>query len=183
MSTSTRKPFSRELFAANDTLARGIVTAQFAALGIRLVPHTKRYGIDLVLMNSSGVIELGVECEIKRVWSGPVFPYETIQLPERKKKYLSPDYPIEYWLLNNEQTHAIVIPGALVAAATPVEVRNKYVWRGELFYQIPIVDCRLVKLVGVSSPGPAGTEALPETTSSPLAEAGHPAVEGVTNGS
>ena len=171
--SSPRKPFDRALFAANDVLARDTITRQLASRGLTAVPHTARYGIDLVIKDATGVITLGVECEIKRVWTGPVLPYDTIQLPERKKKYLSPDYPIEYWILNNEQTHALVIPGALVATAVPVEVRNKYVWRGELFYQIPVLECRYEAIV----PPSATDTPMTQTDSIPLTNKPRPEVE------
>lgn len=142
---STRKPFDRTLFAENDALARSCVVRYYQALGVELTPNPKRYGIDLLLMMGDS-IRRGIECEIKRVWSGPVLPYDTVQLPDRKTKYLSDDYSVEYWIINNEQTHALIIPGEAVRCATPVEVRNKYVWKGEKFYQIPVTQCTYVEI-------------------------------------
>jgi len=137
-----RKPFDRKLFEQNDALARNAVTYHLFVNGLIAEPHTDRYGIDLVVRSpESPDVIYGVECEIKRVWTGPKLPYSTIQLPERKRKYLNNPWPIEYWILNNELTHAIVIPGGLVEAAKPVVVANKFVRWGEKFYQIPVADC------------------------------------------
>lgn len=142
-----RKPFSKELFATNDELARNAVIYHLFMGGLLAEPHTDRYGIDLTVRKpESRQILYGVECEIKRVWNGPVLPYATIQLPERKKKYLNNPWPIEYWILNSTQTHAIIIPGHLVEQSEPVIVPNKYVRWGEKFYQIPVSECNLIEL-------------------------------------
>lgn len=142
-----RKRFDRALFQQNDELARNAVIYHLFMEGLLAEPHTDRYGIDLTVRKPESRDTIyGVECEIKRVWTGPVLKYDTVQLPGRKAKYLNNPWPIEYWILNNELTHAIIIPGHLVEASTPVEVPNKYVYRGELFYQIPVAQCSVVML-------------------------------------
>lgn len=143
--TGNRKPFDKALFAENDAVAREVVMEYYRHSGIMLTPNPKRYGIDL-LCKIDNVVVRGVECEIKRVWSGPVLKYDTVQLPGRKAKYLSDEYPIEYWIINNELTHALVIPGEAVRQAEPVTVSNKYVRFGEKFYQIPVTLCRYADL-------------------------------------
>jgi hypothetical protein len=163
-----RKPFDRALFAENDAIARSAVVRYYQQFGIKLTANPKRYGIDLLLLIGD-TVTLGVECEIKRVWTGPVLQYDTVQLPDRKTKYLSDEYPIEYWIINNEQTHALVIPGEAVRTATPVEVRNKYVWKGEKFYQIPVTECKYVEIPAAAEPG---VPQLPTVTSAEVGDSG-----------
>lgn len=144
-----RKPFDKALFEKNDALARQAVSQFLRAHGIVVRPNPDQYGVDLFEIEDfpeGPAPVLGIECEIKRVWSGATFPWDTIQLPERKAKYRSAALDVDYWLLNSECTHAIVIPGYLLDEHIPVEVPNKYVSKGERFYQIPVAQCRKVDL-------------------------------------
>lgn len=140
-----RKPFDKKLFEENDALARAAVTKHLESAGALVEANPDQYGVDLFVWMANH--EFAVECEIKRVWGGPVFPWKGIQLPERKAKFVrSADMPVEFWVLNNEMTHAIVIPGSALSGYTPVEVPNKYVAAGEKFYQIPLGECEMVVL-------------------------------------
>lgn len=146
-----RKPFSQQLFDDNDSAARQAVTDYLMATEDCSVTHNPDpYSIDL-LVRSGLEDERGVEVEVKRVWRGKHFPWKTVQLPERKKKFLKLVDSgklgrIDYWVLNAELTHAWVIPGELLNRMLPEEVPNRYVARGEKFYQIPISLCKLVEL-------------------------------------
>lgn len=150
--TGVRKAFDRQLFAENDARARAVVTKQLEAYGHFVVPNDNQYGIDLLVWETAGAWGeglppfLGVECEIKRVWTSDVLPWRTVQLPERKRKYLSPQYCTQFWILNAPCTHVIIIPGALLDDHKPVEVPNKYVARKEMFYQLPVSECQVLKL-------------------------------------
>jgi hypothetical protein len=53
---------------------------------------------------------------------------------------------VDYWILNAECSHALIIPGDIVAASKPKVVKNKYVPKGEKFYQIPVTLCVYIKL-------------------------------------
>lgn len=140
-----RKPFDKQLFAENDARARAVVTEYITSRhSVTITPNPDQYGVDLLV--TGGLKDWAIECEIKRVWSGPNFPWVTIQLPERKAKYRKKGREVEYWILNNELTHAIVIPGQNLDEHIPVEVPNVLVSRGERFYQIPVALCRKVDL-------------------------------------
>lgn len=141
-----RKPFDSQLFSENDARARETV-AQFlhATNECTVEENPDIYGVDLIVTGVLGN-QWAVEVEIKRVWSGPDFPWATVQLPERKRKYLEQGLPVEYWLLNFDCTSAIVIPGELLDEYPPVEVPNKYVANGERFFQIPVKRCRRVAI-------------------------------------
>lgn len=149
-SSKIRKPFDKALFEKNDALARQAVSQYLRSHGVTISPNPDQYGVDLFEMEDDEFDGpypvLGIECEIKRVWSGPDFPWDTIQLPERKAKYRNGIIDVDYYLLNSECTHAIVIPGYLLDEHIPVEVPNKYVSKGERFYQIPVIACRKVDL-------------------------------------
>lgn len=157
------KKFSQKLFDQNDELARATITKFLESRNLEVRPNPNKFGVDLYVYHpapsnspdGANVESVGqkadpfyaVECEIKRVWHGSVLPWSTVQLPWRKKKYSDDEaVPVEYWILNNELTHAIVIYEAELTDKRLTEVRNKYVDRGEYFYQIPLDVCSIVEL-------------------------------------
>ena len=144
----TRKPFDPQLHVDNDQAARLAVLRYLDRNSLGgWGDNPDQYGVDLIRYSSKdGTIAMGVECEIKRVWSGPDFMYDTLQLPARKQKFSKLPYPVEFWILNKELTHALVIPSGVLAEYTPTEVRNKYVSAGEHFYQVPVDRCNLLEL-------------------------------------
>lgn len=129
------KPFSKALYSEFDK-AKGSV---LDFLGESWSINPDQYGPDL----TDGV--KWVEVEIKTHWkTPPKFPYPTVQLPERKGKWKHLN--IEYWILNPEATHAVVIPASALLEEFLIEVPNKYVVSGEKFYQIPIELCKILNL-------------------------------------
>jgi len=149
-----RKPFDRQLFAENDRKARVAVVTYLHGEGLVAFdnPDTD-YGVDLYVRHpDSPEVIYAVEAEIKRVWSGDTLPWDSVQLPARKFKYIQMTHvPVEYWILNQELTHAIIIHEKSLVDREPVEVYNKYVARGELFYRIPISECNVINLVDYGS--------------------------------
>lgn len=149
------KPFDRALFEQNDAAARAVVLTHLASEGFYPEPNSDRYGIDLVF-SEAGQVYYGIEVEVKHTWSIshpkctgniPGFKWDTVQLPARKAKFSQLPYPTEYWILNRELTHALVIPDYTLTGLIPVIVRNKYVPDGEAFYKIPLEQCNIVELL------------------------------------
>jgi hypothetical protein len=145
-----QKRFSQKLFDQNDSLARAAITKYISeTMGLIVEPNPNKYGVDLYVFDkSSDDPKYSVECEIKRVWNGPKLPWTTVQLPYRKLKYAEQEAsPVEYWILNSQLTHAIVIYEKELLDNRLVHVRNKYVSEGEYFYQVPLDHCSIVQLV------------------------------------
>lgn len=132
-----RKRFDRELYLLNDQKAKKAVLKY---LGKGWGENPKKTGVDLVNIINTAF----VECEIKQRFIGKEFPYETVQLPERKGKWK--DLNIRYFILNKQCTYAIIIYPKSLKDSRLKEVPNKYVFKGEYFYQIPVKECDLVKL-------------------------------------
>jgi hypothetical protein len=142
-----RKKFSQALYDQNDQLATGVISGYLAQWGLVAEPNPNRYGVDLLVRKPDEPDHfLAVECEIKRVWTGDSFPYQTIQLPERKGKYRNVPQQLEYWILNADCTSAIIIPEFLLDEHKPVVVPNKYIRWGEKFYQLPIDECVIIQI-------------------------------------
>ena len=129
-----RKAFNKELYQQYDELAKKKTTEHLQSLGCQVVPHPNRYAQDL--MAKTEMNKFMVECEIKIVWKTDDFPYETVQLPERKSKFFAS--PTLFFIWNKTLSSAIMFKSDDIKHLTPVEVSNKYITSGEFFYQIPL---------------------------------------------
>jgi hypothetical protein len=135
------KPFNPILFKENDRLARAAGKKYWQSLGYDVIDNPDRYGADLIVDN-----KFYCEVEIKKVWSGKEFKYDTLQVPERKKKFANLDMPCKFIVFNNEQSHGFLCEGETLMASPVVEVPNRYVYRGEFFFQVPVVNTQLIEV-------------------------------------
>lgn len=132
-----KKRFDHELYKQNDQKAKKAVLKY---LGKGWKENPKRTDVDLTNFIGTAF----VECEIKQRFTGKEFPYETVQLPERKNKWKHLN--VRYFILNKECTHAVIIYPKSLKKNRLKEVPNKYVFKGEYFYQIPVKECDVIKL-------------------------------------
>ena len=144
MANSTRKVFSKSLFDETDTSARAAAKLYWQSLGYTVEDHPDRYAVDLIV--DTGTETFYCEVEIKKVWSGTTFKYDTLQIPERKSKFAKLDKPAYFMVFNNEVTHAFLCPSSILLSSPVVEVPNKYVYKGEMFFQVPINLISIVEI-------------------------------------
>lgn len=144
MTASPRKRFDKSLYDNNDSTARTAGKKYWRSFSYQAEDNPDRYGADLIV--NTGWEVFYSEVEIKRVWSGPLFKYDTLQIPERKRKFTVLDMPCMFLVLNNEQTHAFVCSSDLLSKSPVVEVPNKYVYKGEMFFQVPVSELLYVTM-------------------------------------
>jgi hypothetical protein len=140
-----KKPFDKDLYSENDTLARAAGKRYWSSQGYMVEDNSDRYGPDLIVTTHEKE-RFYCEVEIKKVWSGKDFAYDTLQIPGRKKKFLLYEMPCMFIVFNNEQTHGFLCTHSELAVSPVVEVSNKYVRAGELFYQVPINKLSLIEV-------------------------------------
>lgn len=145
---SVRKRFDRELYDQNDELARGVVKKLLAGTEYQVIDNPKKRGVDLLLYKNSQHIA-NIECEIKKVWKEKEFPYESIQIPERKEKYTQLDKPTIFVMANADQSAFVAISQTALLKSPKKEVPNKYVYKGEYFFQVPKDQASFNNLVKV----------------------------------
>ncbi len=133
---SEKKRFDRALYEEYDKKARKATTDYLKGIGFEVCEHPNRYAQDLIAFSPMDNYEFYAECEVKVIWDSEEFPYETVQLPQRKQKFF--DGNTKFFIWNKGLTKAITFWDSEISDLIPVEVPNKYVHKGEYFYQIPL---------------------------------------------
>jgi len=139
----TYKKFDKQLFEENDKIARECAKTYFTSLGYTIEDNPDIYGPDLIL--TSGEVKCFIECEIKHNWSGEIFQFDTIQFPQRKAKFAI-SHGVIFFMINSMKTKALVVSGDVLMKSPLVEVPNRYIQKGELFFQVPLKSAKFVSL-------------------------------------
>jgi hypothetical protein len=131
-----RKPFNASLHAKNDPKSRTLVKAFFAERGVKIDDHPNKYDIDLI--SDDGTIRVEVEHRLN--WNVPVFPYEEINVPERKAKFFS-EGTTHYIILSKDYKYIGFISASKIRKFIKPEFlkesKNRFVAEREYFYKIP----------------------------------------------
>ena len=139
------KKFSKKLFDNNDPKSRVLVKEFFAKHGIILQDNNDQYGVDLVSPDGSVKIEI----ERRTIWKQKDFPFNEINLPERKAKFFT-DKNVAYVIVSEDYSRIGFIKGErikeYITENNLKENPNKYVSEGELFYKIPKDRFKWLKL-------------------------------------
>lgn len=99
------KPFDINLYNADDN-AKELVIQWLQGYGYNMEVNSDQYGIDLVGFNNEGK-PITVEVEVKHHWTGPHFPFPTVHVSARKRKFFSPDSYLV--MVNHERTHCLTL--------------------------------------------------------------------------
>ena len=138
---AVRKPFDRELWLANDAKAKAACERIFDLTWkskFEVLEHRNHTSVDMELFDSSGNHIANVETERKLVWKGRDFSFPTVQFPERKRKFCELEDPTIFIMWNSDFTSFLAVTSEDLANSPCIEVPNRYVWKGELFFQVPL---------------------------------------------
>ena len=136
---SVRKRFDKDLFEKYDKKAKRIAKEFYENRGFTTKDNTNRYGVDLILYRDDEHVGF-LETEVKAVWKDEPFPYESVQFPERKLKYIiDNDKPVTFFMLNAKCNRCLVVEGKDLMNSPLKKVWNKYMRGGnEMFFQVPL---------------------------------------------
>jgi hypothetical protein len=132
-----KKPFSKSHYDQDDS-AKYQVIQWLRNQGYEAQVNPERYGID-VLADRDGE-HLKVEVEVKHNWKGPHFQYSTLHYSDRKRKFLDTPDNTMFVTLNHERTHALVVPGPVLAKSETITKDTIYT-RGEKFIEVDVDLC------------------------------------------
>lgn len=138
------KSFSKELFTQHDNKARAKAIEFFANNNLTAKPNNNEFGVDLLVEDETGATVYFVEVEVKNNWNRDKFPFDTLNIPERKGKYATMYKNRMFWMVfSHDVSRMLLVTTEALKEAKLVEIPNKYEHSGEMFYQVPIEKCEL----------------------------------------
>lgn len=145
-----RKRFDRELYEKYDKLAKERVESLIDKRIYQIVENPKKRGVDLLIFRRrDGKHVLNIETEVKRVWKTKDFKYDSVQFPERKAKYAQLEIPTLFVMFNESTKFYLAVKGNDLLKSPCVEVPNKYCFKEEYFFQVPLNKVRFNSLNSV----------------------------------
>lgn len=139
------KRFSATLHQSNDPKSRQVVKGYLAQYGLIVDDNTNRYGVDLVSADGS----LQIEVEHRLPWVDEEFPYNEINVPERKAKFFR-EGNVQYIILSRAYDRLGIITGKdikqFIVDDNLVVNPNKFVRNDEYFFKIPRNSFKWVQL-------------------------------------
>lgn len=157
------KQFDSELHAKNDRLAKRICINFLPRIlkkinfrkyeFVRIVVNEDQYGPDLKCFIGDKLIAY-FEPEIKYNWpDGQDFPFEDLQIPERKEKFTKLGVPISFIVLSPCLTRIAFVKRRDLLESRKEEVPNKHIKKGELFFKIPKEKVKFFSLAEFTNDG------------------------------
>jgi len=93
------KKFDPSLYDKYDDVGRTVVKNYFKSkLNIDAIDNSDLYGVDLILTKNNTVVGYA-EVEVRNNWDKDNFPFDTLNVPSRKKKLLENELPTCYNVL------------------------------------------------------------------------------------
>lgn len=140
------KRFDQNLYEQYDQFGRNRVVMYYAKQGIELKDNPDKYGVDLIAYDDGEKIGY-VEVEVRASWKSDQFPFDSLHVPERKKKLLTNDLHTVLVSVNCYGTRAFICDYRIVLASPLLESPNMYISKGERFYKVDPRQINLVRLI------------------------------------
>ena len=141
-SVATKK-FDPQLHAENDGPAKDAVMA-FIKRAWNLEPREAgKYDCDLDVYEKGALIA-HVEVEKRSHWTGD-FPFATVNVPTRKRKFFLLDLPTLLFSVKADLTQALYTRGDIILDSPIVDNPNRYL-KEEKFFSVPLRYWKLVTL-------------------------------------
>jgi len=126
--------FNQAVHDACDPPARIAITQYVKDVWNLTAVEYKLYKVDLLIQNSDGKSIGYAELEM-RDWED--CPYNTIHIPQRKKKLFNNDMRTIYFVVNRSLTRAWYVDTNIITEQPLREIRNTRIADGEYFYDVP----------------------------------------------
>lgn len=128
------KAFNKQTFDHYDDPARETAKKFWCSNGYVCYDNEDEYDVDLIVEKDNK--RFYCEVEVKTVWHGQDFKYDSIHIPVRKAKFLKK--PTKFMVFNNSLTRAAILSRKNLLDAPIKTVSNINIRHGERFYDVPI---------------------------------------------
>jgi len=145
--TAYRKPFSRNLYAKYDEVAKQKLISHLISEGHELVDSTESYDADVVTKKEG--VKYYSEAEVKTAWTGD-WPtnWSDIRILERKKKLLAKHDSIQFYIFSKDMDKCWCIDGTQLTDDKLKEAYGRNIYSGEQFYHVPYTEAKLIETKG-----------------------------------
>ena len=139
----SNKPFDPQLHTENDGPAKDAVIA-FIKRAWKLDPREGgKYDVDIDVYERGALIA-HVEVEKRSHWVKD-FPFSTVNIPIRKRRFFLLDLPTLLFSVKADLTQALYTRGDIILNSPIVDNPNRYL-KEEKFYSVPLRYWKLVTL-------------------------------------
>lgn len=145
MIVSKHHKFNQGSFDKSDAKSREASKQYIESKGFIVKDHPDQYAVDLIVYTATGDT-IYVECEHRSIWSDGKFPFKTVHIPYRKRKFFELDFPCIYHAWDTNFEYAISLHSDVIKKSPVVEVSNRAIAAGEYFYDVPINKTKIIKL-------------------------------------
>lgn len=134
--------FDAHRYTIND-LAKHIIIYDFERTGwLDVHVNPDDYGPDLIATSGRTGAKWTIEVEVKHNWETGRFPYKTIHISNRKRKYNNPHHM--HVTCNTDWTYYIIVPPSALQDSRTV-IKNTSLSEQELFQEIPLTECQIIE--------------------------------------
>lgn len=138
MMLGRRKGFSKSLHEKYDAMGRESALEHFKCWGIKLTPHPNEKDVDFIM--EDGTI---LDVEVRTKWTGPVFPYSSIHVLERKERYLDQKFLMMF--ISMDQNYALLLREHQIKKC-PKKYSPNYLNKNEYVFDVPSNIGTIIKL-------------------------------------
>jgi len=142
------KVFQQDVFDKYDDPAREVAKQFWKRIGYEAMDNPDKYGTDLLVTGKGKTFTC--EVEVKSVWHGTTFHFDSLHLPVRKAKFLNKS--VKFMIFNNSLTHAAIVGHKAVTNAPIIDVPNIYIKKGERFFDIPKSELQIIPVFESKQP-------------------------------
>ena len=140
---SAYKPFDLALHETYDAPAREAVSKWIKMKwGLEIRDNPNRYGVDLICFRSGSPVG-ALEVEVRQLGFDS---HRSIHAAQRKEKLFQEGLPTLFFALTQDLSRAYYLKADLIKDCPLVEVHNRYVGKGEMFYDVPITMFKIADL-------------------------------------
>jgi hypothetical protein len=127
------KPFDQALYDADDN-AKQLVIIWLHKHGWNVYTNPDIYGVDLIGHDPLNR-PVTVEVEVKHHWTTNTFPFKTVHVSARKRKFIEPRAYLV--MLNHQRTHALTFDFKDLVSA-PTITKSTIYTTNEQFLELPV---------------------------------------------
>ena len=142
MIISNNKKFDQKLHDKTDVPARTVTKYYVGRFGYDAEDNPNIYGVDLIVPD---VCYIEVECRLMWDKNDAVFPYKTLHVPHRKRKFFNQDLPVLLFTWNKALTHFIRLHENVIKSSPVIEIPTQAMPEGEHFYDVDISRGKIVQ--------------------------------------